>query len=108
MPGNGNVKTIYTMSSNYEQTLSARPMNLQELPEKQFELIMKHVDKELSASESVQLNELVLTSEAFRHELMVAKSIVAGIKAYAKKERADSIRKVINELGADDKINLRD
>lgn len=73
------------------------------IPEEQFELIVKYVDADLQEAERESFNELMLSSEPFRKELLEVEMIIASIKAIAHKQNVQRVKNIIRKLDEDKK-----
>ena len=77
------------------------------IPEEQFELIVKYVDAELHEAEHDSFNELMLSSEPFRKELMEVEMIVASIKAIGHRRNVERVKNIIQQLDEDKRKKKR-
>ncbi|MEL6562751.1 MAG: hypothetical protein AAFQ94_31570 [Bacteroidota bacterium] len=68
------------------------------VPEEQFELIVKYVDADLQESEKESFNELVISSEPFRKELLEVEMIVASIKAIGRQQNVKRVQNIIQKV----------
>ncbi|MEO1256570.1 MAG: hypothetical protein AAFY41_17010, partial [Bacteroidota bacterium] len=68
------------------------------IPEEQFKLIVKYIDKDLRDNEKELFDELMLSSEPFREELIEVELIIASIKAIGHRKNVQRVRGVMQKL----------
>lgn len=77
------------------------------VPEEQFELIVKYVDADLQESEKESFEELVISSEPFRRELMEVEMIIESIKAIGHQQNVQRVKNIIHKLDAEKSTKKR-
>lgn len=77
------------------------------IPEEQFQLIVKYIDADLAADEQPLFNELMLSSEAFRKELIQVELIISSIKAIGHAENVKRVKNIIKRYDLQEREKKR-